>query len=195
MKRNLIILASVLILGIIAGVWLCAKLHPALRNTEPQRDTIVVQKIVQYTPLELKDKTIKLDVPRLSTLAMVLIPYDSTKVVYRDNIQYLPAPREYYFTKTDEAEIYHSGIDSRIDSLKIVSLITNFTNVTHVRKEKKHSIELGIEASYARVFEMPMQLEYSYAIKPWLSVYGYAQYELFTKQFGAGAGTKVYIGW
>ena len=193
MRKNLIIFASVLILGIVTGVWLCSELHPAHRSAEPQRDTIV--RYVKYTPLELKAKTIKLDVPRLGTMAMVFIPYDSTKVVYRDNIQYLPAPREYYFTKTDEAEIYHSGIDSRIDSLKIVSLITNITNVTHVQKEKKHSIELGIEASYARAFEMPVQLEYSYAIKPWLSVYGYAQYELFTKQFGAGAGTKVRIGW
>ena len=191
MKKNLIILASILLLGIVAGMWLCRELHPAHRGAEPQRDTIV--RYVKYTPLELKAKTIRLDVPKLSTLAMVFIPYDSTKVVYRDKIQYLTAPREYYFTKTDEAEIYHSGIDSTIDSLKIVSIITHVSKP--IPKERKHSIELGIEASYARAFEMPMQLEYSYAIKPWLSVYGYAQYELFTKQFGVGAGTQMTFEW
>ena len=191
MKKNLIILASILVLGMVAGVWLCRELHPAHRSAEQQRDTIV--RYIKYTPLELKAKTIKLDVPKLSTIAMVFIPYDSTKVVYRDKIQYLTAPREYYFTKTDEAEIYHSGIDSRIDSLKIVSIITNVSKP--IPKERKHSIEIGIEASYARTFEMPVQLEYSYMLKPWMSVYGYAQYELFTKQFGVGAGTKVQIGW
>lgn len=196
MKRNIIIFASVLILGIVAGVWLCSELHPALRNTEPQRDTVVVQKIVGYTPLELKANTIKLDVSKLSTMAMVFIPYDSTKIVYKDRVQYIAAKRQYFYTKTDEAEIWHSGVDSTIDSLSLLFPMTTIVQTERVeRKPRKHAIGIGIEANYNTTLNMPVQLEYTYNVKQWLSVYGYAEYELFRKQFGIGAGTKMFIEW
>ena len=196
MKRNIIIFASVLILGIVAGVWLCSELHPALRNTEPQRDTVVVEKVVGYTPLELKANTIKLDVLKLSTMAMVFIPYDSTKIIYKDRVQYIAAERQYFFTKTDKAEIWHSGVDSTIDSLSLLFPMTSIVQTKIVeRKPRKHAICIGIEANYNTTFNMPVQLEYTYNVKPWMSVYGYAEYELFRKQFGVGAGTQMTIEW
>lgn len=196
MKRNIIILASVLILGIVAGVWLCSELHPALRNTEPQRDTVVVQKIVGYTPLELKDKTIKLEVPKIDVRQRVFVPADSVTIIYRDSVRYVTLARQNYYTKTDKVQIWHSGVDSTIDSLSLLFPMTSVVQTERVeRKPRKHAIGIGIEANYNTTLNMPVQLEYTYNVKPWLSVYGYAEYELFRKQFGIGAGTKMFIEW
>ena len=190
MRRNLIIFASILIIGIVAGMWLCRELHPAHRPNEEQRDTII--QYVKYSPLELKDKTIRIDVPKVG-LHVVYIPYDSIQVVYRDNIQYITAPRQFYHTKTDKAEIWHSGIDSRIDSLAV--MVTETRVQQAIKEQNRHSIGVGIEANYARSFAMPVQLEYSYAFRRYASVYGYAEYELFTHQFGVGIGLRMQIDW
>ena len=193
MKKNIIIFASILIVGIIAGVWLCSELHPALRNAQPQKDTIVVQKIVGYTPLQLKTSTIKLDVPRLSTMAMIFIPYDSTRIVYRDNVQYITAEREYFFTKTDKAEIWHSGIDSTIDSLNVVENITSI--VQPAPSINKNTISLGIEASYCSDLSLPIYLEYERLLQQNIGINAQVYYDLRIRQFGVTFGTNIQFGW
>ena len=193
MKKNIIIFASILIVGIIAGVWLCSELHPAIRNAEPQRDTVVVQKIVGYTPLQLKSNTIKLDIPRLSTMAMVFIPYDSTRIVYRDNVQYITAEREYFFTKTDKAEIWHSGIDSTIDSLNVVENITSI--VQPAPSINKNTISLGIEASYCSDLSLPIYLEYERLLQRNIGINTQVYYDLRIRQFGVTFGTNIQFGW
>ena len=192
MKKNLIILASVLILGIVAGVWLCSELHPALRNAEPQKDTIIVQKIVGYTPLELKVSTIKLDIPRLSTMAMVFIPYDSTKIVYKDRVQYIAAEREFFYTKTDKAEIWHSGIDSTIDSLNVME---NVVSITNTPRPNKNTISVGIDASYCNTLSIPIYLEYERTLQKNIGIHGQLFYDLRIRQFGVLLGTSIQFGW
>ena len=192
MKKNLIILASVLILGIVAGVWLCSELHPAIRNAEPQKDTVVVQKIVGYTSLKLKVNTIKLDIPKLSTMAMVFIPYDSTKIVYKDRVQYIAAEREFFYTKTDKAEIWHSGIDSTIDSLNVVE---NVVSITNTPRPNKNTISLGIDASYCNTLSIPIYLEYERMLQKNIGIHGQLFYDLRIRQFGVLLGTSIQFGW
>jgi hypothetical protein len=127
---------------------------------------------------------------------MVFIPADSVTIIYRDSIRYITLPRQNYYTKTEEVQIWHSGIDSTIDSLSLLFPMTSIVQTEKVaRNPKKHAIGIGIEANYNTTFNMPVQLEYTYNVKPWLSIYGYAEYELFRKQFGIGAGTKAFIEW
>lgn len=182
----------VAVLGIVIG-WLCRGRFigdaPAV-----QRDTTVVYDTVRYSRLQLAANTVRLKVPKIPVPEYVFIREDSTSIIYRDSIRYVTLPRQFFYTRTTEAEIFHSGIDSRIDSLNVYMRNTNITQVIRSR-EKKHSIGMGIEANYATAFNMPVQLEYSYMVRPWLSVYGYAEYELVRRQIGAGIGTRVSFDW
>lgn len=183
---------AILILGMVIGA-LCRGNY-FRGETITQRDTVTVYKPKYYSRLELKAKTIRLEVPKIDVRQMVLVPADSVTIVYRDSVRYVTIRRQNYYTKTKEAQIWHSGVDSTIDSLSLLFPTTTIAQTEKVaRKPKKHAVGIGIEANYSTTFNMPVQLEYTYMVKPWLSVYGYAEYELFRKQFGVGAGTKVTI--
>ena len=183
-----------LFIGAVAGLWLNRERH--VDEGTIQRDTVTVYKTRYYSRLELKAKTIRLEVPKIDVRQRVFVPADSVTIIYRDSVRYVTLPRQNYYTKTEEAQIWHSGVDSTIDSLSLLFPTTTITHTEKVaRKPKKHAIGIGIEANYSTIFNMPVQLEYTYSIKPWLSVYGYAEYELFRKQFGVGAGTQMFIEW
>ena len=184
----------ILIVGIVIGT-LCRG-HYARDKVTTQRDTVTVYKTRYYSRLELKAKTIRLEVPKIDVRQRVFVPADSVTIIYRDSVRYVTMPRQNYFTKTEEVQIWHSGVDSTIDSLSLLFPTTTIAQTEKVaRKPKKHAIGIGIEANYSTTFNMPVQLEYTYMVKPWLSVYGYAEYELFRKQFGIGAGTQMFIEW
>lgn len=183
----------VVVFGMVVG-WLCRGYHFREEVKMVESDTVYVYKYKSYSHLDLKGGTYKLDVPVVGVPDVIFIREDSTAVEYRDSIRYITAPREYYYTKVDDAEIFHSGIDSRIDSLNVFSKATTITErVQPVRK--RNVIEFGLEADYSTMLSLPLHLEYSYVINDWLSVYGYGEYELFHKQFGIGGGTKVQFAW
>ena len=184
----------ILILGIVIGA--LGRGYYARDEVTTQRDTVTVYKPRYYSRLELKAKTIRLEVPKIDVRQRVFVPADSVTIIYRDSVRYVTFPRQNYYTKTEEAEIWHSGVDSTIDSLSLLFPTTTIAQTEKVaRMPKKHAIGIGIEANYSTTFNMPVQLEYAYYVKPWLSVYGYAEYELFRKQFGVGAGTQMFIEW
>ena len=193
MKKYLLYIVIFLI-GVLAGMWAHRQYHFRDITEMSQNDTIVVFDTMKYSRLYLATNSYRLDVPNIGIPEVVYIPYDSTTIIYRDSIRYVKVPRQFFYTRTNEAEIFHSGIDSRIDSLNVYLKNTSITHVVKSR-EKKHSIGIGIEANYSASFNMPVQLEYSYMVKPWMSLYGYAEYELFRKQFGIGAGTRISIEW
>lgn len=184
----------IFILGIVIGAF-CQGYY-ARDEATTQRDTVTVYKPKYYSRLELKAKTIRLEVPKIDVWQRVFVPADSVTIIYRDSVRYVTLPRQNYFTKTEEVQIWHSGVDSTIDSLSLLFPTTTIAQTEKVaRKPKKHAIGIGIEANYNTTLNMPVQLEYTYMVKPWLSVYGYAEYELFRKQFGVGAGTQMFIEW
>lgn len=184
----------ILILGIVIGA-LCRGYY-SCDEVITQRDTTVVYKTRYYSRPELVDKTIQLEVPKIDVRQRAFVPADSVTIIYRDSVRYVALPRQNYYTKTEEAQIWHSGVDSTIDSLSLLFPTTTITHTEKVaRKPRKHAVGIGIEANYSTTFNMPVQLEYTYNVKPWLSVYGYAEYELFRKQLGVGAGTQMFIEW
>lgn len=193
MKKNIIIGALLLVIGIVGGVFLCRAFHHD-KVEVVQKDTVVMHDTIRYSRLKLDYETLRLDLPKIGKKEYVFIVEDSTTIIYRDSIRYVTALRDFFYTRTPEVEIWHSGIDSRIDSLNVFrssSVITQSVS----RKEKLHEISAGLELSYSDALRMPFQVEYSYMPKPRMSIYGYAEYELFTKQFGIGAGMKILISW
>ena len=189
MKKYLLYIVIFLI-GALAGMWAHRQYHFRDDTKMLQNDTIVRFDTIRHSRLELTTNTCKLNIPKISRKELVYIPSDSVSIIYRDSIRYVTLPRQYFYTKVEDAEIWHSGIDSTIDSLNVVRKTTNVTE-TIQRKPKKNSCSIGIEATYTGAFRMPIQAQYSHKIIPWLSIYGYAEYDVITRQMGVGVGTQI----
>lgn len=188
-----------LAIGVLIGGGMCRTCTDHFRGgtRSETTDTVYVHDTIKYSRLELTKNSCRLDVPKVSMSKMVYIPYDSVTTIYRDNIQYVTLPRQCFHTKTQDAEVWHSGIDSTIDSLVVFrnDMVISKTETTTQTVTKRHGLSIGIEANYATIPSFPVQLEYAYHIKPWFNIYGYAEYELLRKQWGIGIGAKVEISW
>lgn len=160
-------------------------------------DTVYVHDTIRYSRLELTTNSCRLYVPEVSSPELVYIPTHSLDTIYRDNIQYVTLPRQFFHTKTQDAEIWHSGIDSTIDSLLVFKndMVISKLETAARPVTKRHSLSIGIEANYAAIPSFPVQLEYAYHFNPWLKVYGYAEFELLRKQWCIGTGTEIEIKW
>ena len=184
----------IFLIGALAGMWAHRQYHFRDATKMSQNDTIVRLDTIKYSRLELSEKIGKLDIPKIGSPELVYIPTHSLDTIYRDNIQYVTLPRQFYFTETEDAQIWHSGIDSTIDSLNVFRRNTTITQTIQT-VTKRHGLSIGIEANYATIPSFPVQLEYAYHIKPWFNIYGYAEYELLRKQWEIGIGTKIEISW
>jgi hypothetical protein len=124
----------------------------------------------------------------------VFIETERLDTVYRDNIQYVKMPREYYYTRVKDAEVWHSGIDSTIDSLNVVVKTAEITKNT-ISAQPKNSIGIGIEPSYMNTLSIPIYLEYGRMLHKNVEIYCQIAYDLPSKTFGAGIGAKVSVEW
>lgn len=187
----------IFLIGALAGMWAHRQYHFREGTKMVQTDTVVVHDTVRYSKLELTGKNHRLDLPKIVKTKLVYIPADSVTTIYRDSVRYVTLPRQYFFTKTDDVEIWHSGIDSTIDSLVVFrnNMVISRTETTTKAVTKRHGLSIGIEANYATIPSFPVQLEYAYHIKPWFNIYGYAEYELLMKQWGIGIGTSIEFEW
>lgn len=160
-----------------------------------QRDTVTVYDTARYSRLELTTNTCKLDIPKISRKELVYIPSDSVSIIYRDSIRYVTLERKYFFTETDDAQIWHSGVDSRIDSLNVFHKTKTVTQTVTKAVTHRHELSFGIEANYFMALSTPIKLKYTYHAVPWFSVYGYAEHDLLSREFGVGAGTSIDFRW
>ena len=193
MKKDIIIGALLLIIGMVIGLLFRPNRSHKAENT-PQNDTIIVHDTIPHSKIELAQNTIKLDIPNTGARELVFIKEDSTTIIYRDSVRYVTYPREYFYTNTGDAEIWHSGIDSTIDSLNIVRK-TEVITKTIQPATKRNTLGIGIETSYFAVASIMPFVEYEYSPKPWVSIYGQVGYDLPTQLWGFGMGAKFSIGW
>lgn len=195
MKRSIYFLVTFLV-GIGAGMLLC--LFNPIRITT--RDTLVdsdtTQKVIvkYYTPLELAKNTIKLDVPKVSTKEYIYVQSDSTTIIYRDSIAFVTLPRENYYTKQDDIEIWHSGVSSRIDSLRYAMRETTITD-TYKRRDWKHEISLSASIGYHNMLMLPIELKYLYCPKRWIGIGGKLEHDFIHKTTGIFATASFRFGW
>lgn len=185
-------------IGVLIGGGMCRTCTDHFREgARSEIDTIYVHDTVKYSRLELATNSHRLNIPKVGKRDYVYIPSDSVTTIYRDSVRYVTLPRQFYFTETEDAQIWHSGIDSTIDSLNVFRRNTTITQ-TIQPVTKRNALSIGIEANYATnatIPSFPVQLEYAYYIKPWFNIYGYVEYELLRKQWGIGIGTKIEISW
>ena len=183
------------LVGIGAGMLLCLFNPMSIGKRDVLIDSDTTQKVIvkYYTPLELAKNTIKLDVPKVSTKEYVYVQADST-IIYRDSIAFVTLPRRYYYTSQEDIEIWHSGVDSRIDSLRYKMRETIITD-TYKRKDWKHELSLSASVGYHNTIVLPIELKYLYYPKKWIGLGGKAEYDFLHKTTGIYATTNLRFGW
>ena len=183
----------VLVVGFVIGI-LCRPKHFRGEVEMVQADTIVRLNTIKYSKLELIGKNYKLDLPKIKSPSLVYIPADSTTIICRDSVRYVTYPREFFFTSMDDVEIWHSGIDSTIDSLTVVRKTQEITKTTQI-VPKRNSIGLGIETNYMTTLSTPIYLEYERMLKSWLSFHVQVAYDLPSRMYGVGIGLEMQLEW
>lgn len=185
----------IFLVGAVIGMWLCRQYHFRDATNKVQRDTVTVFDTARYSRLELVRNTYRLDIPKIGMPELVYIPSDSTTIIYRDSVRYVTIPRQYFYTRTADAEVYHSGIDSRIDALNVFHKTQTITKTVTQTVTKRNALSIGIETSYMNTLSTPIYLEYERMLHKNLGFYVQVAYDLPTKRYGAGIGLKGQIEW
>lgn len=159
-----------------------------------QRDTIVRFDTIRYSRLELVTNSNVLKIPKIDVPKLAFLDVEKVDTIYKDNVMYLTYPRESYYTKAKDVEIWYSGIDSTIDSLNVVQKTQNIKETQQV-KVARNSISLGIEASYLTTPSLPIYLEYGRMFHKNVEMYGQIAYDLQSRQWGVGIGVELKFGW
>jgi hypothetical protein len=161
------------------------------KDTIVHRDTIVVHDTIEYTKEVLAEKT---KVVYKDKVEYVYVDVEKTDTLYIEKKVYVQMPRQYYLTETDDVRIWHSGIDSTIDSLNVVRKTQNITE-TIQKRDMKNAISIGVNGSYYGSFMAPVYLEYRRRLRPWISLYGRFGYDIPSGNYGVCAGTEITISW
>lgn len=182
----------ILVVGFVIGI--LSRPNHFRDATDMVKDTLVIYDTARYSKLELASKSYRLNVPKIERPSLVYIPADSTTIIYRDSIRYVTLPRQYFFTSTDDVEIWHSGIDSTIDSLNVVRKTQEITKTTQT-VTKRNALSIGIEASYMNALSTPIYLKYERMLHKNVGFYGQIFYDLPTRQYGVGIGMHLQLEW
>lgn len=173
----------------------------ATKMIEVQRDTVERRVYITYSGLELKQNTSALDLSKfgkLRTQRFFYIPRDSVRIEYRDTgsmrTEYVMLPRKAYRTTMPDVDIWHSGVDSQIDS---VSLLRTDRTIREAWRQKvwRHELTVSALVGYNGAFRTPIGIEYSYYPTRWIGVGVMAEYDVKTGSAGAYAGARLRFGW
>jgi hypothetical protein len=177
-----------LMVGILAGMKGCQTYY-ANRETGVQRDTIFVHDTIEYTKQVLAERT-----KVVHTKDTQYIYIETKDTIVKDNKVYVQFPIQHYRTKVKEAEIFHSGVESKIDSLRIFSTQTLVTEKKFA-KEKKNSATIYGSVGYMDGFRLPVGAKYLYSVSPWWKVGAKGEYDFAHKQIGIYATTEIELEW
>lgn len=184
---------GVMVVGVVIGC-LLPDYHFRDEVKMLQRDTIVRFDTMRYSRLELVTNSNTLKIPKIDVPKLAFLDVEKVDTIYKDNVMYLTYPRESYYTKAKDVEIWYSGIDSTIDSLNVVQKTQNIKETQQV-KVARNSISLGIEASYLATPSLPIYLEYGRMFHKNVEMYGQIAYDLQSRQWGVGIGVELKFGW
>lgn len=182
-----------LIIGVVIGICIqIPRFYIGERDVLIKTDTITKEIVKSHSRLDLKKNTYKIRVPQINIEEYVFVKVDS--LIFKDSVKYIPLPREYYYTKQDDIEIWHSGIDSRIDSLRYKTKETIITE-TYKRKDWKHEINIYGSIGYDYKFRTPVGVEYTYYPKKWIGVGTKVDFDVINHVPGIYMKTNFRFGW
>lgn len=171
MKQNLIIAV------IAIGAFLLGTLMPRTPKVEEK----VITKVERDTIIHTQIKSVPVYTEHRDTTYIYI---NSSDTVWVKDTMWLGLPRQHYFAETDDVKIWHSGVDSRIDSL------VNFRETKTILPEpwKRHSVGVFADIGFNL---LGVGVEYEYSPFKWFSINASAGYDFFMKQPYAMAGAKM----
>ena len=171
MKQNLIIAV------IAIGAFLLGTLMPRTPKVEEK----VITKVERDTIIHTQIKSVPVYTEHRDT---TYIYVNSSDTVWVKDTMWLGLPRQHYFAETDDVKIWHSGVDSRIDSL------VNFRETKTILPEpwKRHSVGVSADIGFNL---LGVGAEYEYSPFKWFSINASAGYDFYMKQPYAMAGAKI----
>ena len=141
-----IIIAAAILVGMGIFGYIMGAEHFRDATKMIQRDTIVRYDTMRYSRLELETLSHRLDVPKIDVPKLAILDVEKMDTIYKDNVMYITYPRENYYTKAKDVEIWHSGIDSTIDSLNVVQKTQNITEtILHKPSPWRFSCDVGVD--------------------------------------------------
>lgn len=180
-----------IVIGVVVGFLLCVSSHKDRVVELTKTDTVFVYDTISFGRDELSGATQE---TKPATIKYIYVPEVQIQREIIHDTTYIVLPRQTYFTEAGGVSIWHSGIESTIDSLNVL-------RQTEIIKEsirpayKKNTITAGIGADYATTLCFPVELRYTRSINNWFAVYTYMEYELINRQFGVGVGGQFKVSW
>lgn len=177
-----------LLVGISAGMWGC-RTYYVQRDMDAKRDTIFVRDTFEYTKEVLAENT---KVVHQKDTEYIYIEVRDT--IVKEKKVYVPMPIQHYHTRVKDAEIFHSGVESKIDSLRIFNTIANITE-TKYEKERKHQISIYGSIGWMERLRIPVGVKYLYRPYPWWGIGTKVEHDFAQSITGAYATTELTFGW
>lgn len=186
------------LIGAGAAMCLCLTCTPQAseRHAQAQKDTVERRVYVTYSGLELRGNTKTLDLPKTGKFRTFLhLPSDSVRVEYRDTgkTEYIVLQRRAFHTRMSDLDIYHSGVDSSIDSVAFHYTQTTITD-TYRRADWRHEFDIYGSAGYAGDLRVPVGLRYTYYPKRWAGVGGRLEHDIASQTTGIYAELHLRFG-
>lgn len=181
MKKDIIIGALLLILGVVIGLLFRV---PHSREAVVQRDTLVV------VDTHIIEKPVPVKVTKNDTAWFAI--HDTTYV--KDSV-FVPIPIE---RKTYKGEDYFAEISGYKAVLERIEVYPKTTTIYKTDKELvRHGnhLRFGVEASYCSTLSLPIYLEYEKMLHKNVGLRAGFFYDLPTRLYGLRVGANIQIGW
>lgn len=188
-----------LILGFVLGVFVAICISPlfhAKRLVPTEPDTTRTEITQRYGKLELHTKTSKLEVPNIGTAPhLVFVPEEKTTVIVKDSVSYVMMDRSFFYTETKDAKIWHSGVDSTIDSLVVTSWNERITT-TYREPHYYNSLSFYGGVGYDGMkMVLPIGMEFLYHPKKWIGFGARMEYDACLRNMSVLATTRLTFRW
>ena len=176
---------KIIIACIAIGAFLLGLIMPRAPKIQETIVTEIIRDTIKHTELV----SVPIKVPETKKEYVYVSKADT---VWIHDTVLIKIPRQHYYSETADVKIWHSGIDSRIDSLINIRETHKITQ-TYVEQWKRHSLFVAGETGYFDGFRASVGAMYQYDVFKWLSVSANAGYDLYLKQPYATAGIKIKV--
>lgn len=167
------------------GAFLLGLIMPRAPKIQETIVTEIIRDTIKHTELV----SVPIKVPETKKEYVYVSKADT---VWMHDTVWIKIPRQHYYSETADVKIWHSGIDSRIDSLINIRETRKITQ-TYAEPWKRHSLSIAGETGYFGGFRLSAGVMYQYDIFKWLSASANVGYDLYLKQPYAMAGIRINV--
>lgn len=181
MKKNIIIGASLLIVGLLIG-WL-PKGRLQRETIVEKRDTVVVRDtVIVYQPKEVVKERLRTE----------YIEVRDTVRIHDTLFMSLEIEKRVY--KRDE---FYAEVTGHNPSLTYIEVFPKTVYVTETErlKDKANYLSVGVEAMYLSNPYIPIYLEYERMLHRNFGFYARVMYDMPSKTLGGSLGVRAQFGW